>query len=503
MITEKMRHLRNDSSGFVSTCPELIEGFKSGVWFVPEIGTTPSSYLRLFRPIFRSQDSRPLASIRGSNPWFGFSRSAWNDFLFIFPPNWRRPLAHERARFRFPRPLLELLDTAPAIAVVEAEYRRLLGYPPGHAPEARSLELAAWARHWYADHGRPWFYLREVDLQLADGALRLDGVDFKSPRLREHLLRTGSKRAMVLLVSAGRACEERAGRLWAEGKPDEYFFLEMFGSAVVEHLVATLSGRICALADSAGLEAVPHYSPGYTGWDVAEQVPLFGLIRDRMSQPLPEPVEVLSSGMLRPKKSLLAVVGLAPATGRVVHSHQTPCEGCSFSPCNYRRSPYRHAAADSSAARPVAGAALPAGGFPPVPDSRYTVGARALRKWATERVRLVPREDGTVAASFRFDGTTCSNIGLAARLRVFRHPRPPAEGSVILAAACRPGPRRRGPPADVRLLERSRCPDRRHLRRETPARPPVGRGARLVPRAGALRLLLQCREPGPQMGPRA
>jgi hypothetical protein len=330
-----------------------------------------------------------------------------------------------------PGPLLELLDTAPAIAVQEAEYRRLLGYPPNHA---------AWARAWYAEHGRPWFYLREVDLQLADGALRLDGVDFNSPRLREHLLRTGSQRAMILLASAGRACEERSARLWAEGKPDEYFFLEMYGSAVVEHLVATLSGRICALADSAGLMAVPHYSPGYTGWDVAEQVPLFGLIRDRASRPFPEAVEVLSSGMLRPKKSLLAVVGLAPSTGRVEHPRQTPCEGCSFSPCNYRRSPYRHAPADSTAAQPAAEAAPPVGAVSRVADSRYTVGARALRKWATERVRLVRRNDGTVDASFRFDGTTCSNSGWPLAFEYSITLGPPAKGSVILKANCHPAP---------------------------------------------------------------
>jgi hypothetical protein len=335
------------------------------------------------------------------------------------------------------RPLLELLDTAPPLAVQEAEYRRLLGYPRNHSPGARSEELAASARAWYAENGRPWFYVREVDLDLANGALRLDGVDFNSPQLRDHLLRHGAVRAMVLAVSAGRACEDRSARLWSECKPDEYFFLEMYGSAVVEHLVSSLSGRICDLAEQAGFMAVPHYSPGYTGWDVAEQVPLFDLIRSRMAQPFPEPVEVLPSGMLRPKKSLLAVVGLAPASGRAVPSRQTPCEGCSFSPCQFRRAPYRHWADEAVAALPAVPEAPSAPGASP---SRYTVGVRALRKWATERVRVVRRNDGTVDASFRFDGTTCSNSGWPLAFEYSVSLSPPAKGYVILKADCHPAP---------------------------------------------------------------
>jgi len=32
------------------------------------------------------------------------------------------------------RPGLDFLDTSPALDVTEAEYRRLLGYPPRHSP---------------------------------------------------------------------------------------------------------------------------------------------------------------------------------------------------------------------------------------------------------------------------------------------------------------------------------------------------------------------------------
>lgn len=335
---------------------------------------------------------------------------------------------------------METHDTQPEHHVQEAEYLRLLGYPRGHEPGGRVQELMAWARAWYAQHGRPWVYLRETGLQLDGEALRLDGVEFRSRRLQEHFRRHEVRHAVLVAVSAGRECEEQAQRLWQEGKPDEYFFLEMFGSAVVEDLVARSSGRICDLAEHRGLLAVPHYSPGYSGWDVSEQPRLFDLIAQGMSRPLPGPLEVMASGMLRPKKSLLGVFGLAPSAGRAAaEPGATPCENCAFTPCRYRRAPYRNTAFAPSFVVPGTRVAEPAA-EPLTRDASYTVNARALRKWAAERVRLEPRDNGAVEAVFRFDGTTCSNLGhpLAFDYRVSLSG--PDAGYRIQASSCAPAP---------------------------------------------------------------
>ena len=212
--------------------------------------------------------------------------------------------------------MFELLDAQPAVDVKSSEYERLLGYPAGHVLGERECELAAGARDFFARNGKPWIYIREVELYRADQTLRLDGVEFHSQRLSDYFSQAGAARAALVMVSAGRSCEDQARRLWEESKPDEYFFLEVYGSAVVEHLVAGVSGRVCSLAESEGLMAVPHYSPGYTGWDIADQGKLFELIMAGMAQPLPEPLGVLPSGMLNPKKSLLAVVGLTARTSQ-------------------------------------------------------------------------------------------------------------------------------------------------------------------------------------------
>jgi hypothetical protein len=333
---------------------------------------------------------------------------------------------------------MEVYDTHPEFNVQATEYHRLLGWPRDHAPEERARELAAWARSWYTEHGHPWVYFRRVDLQFVDDALMLDGSNFNPARLRQHLRDNQAKSAVLVAVSAGHQCEEHARQLWNEGRPDEYFFLEIFGSAVVEDLLARLNGRLCDLAAHEGLMAVPHYSPGYTGWDVADQPKLFSLLTQKMSRPFPDPIEVMSSGMLRPKKSLLAVFGLASiaANGNPNARESTPCESCSFGPCSYRRASYRHAErAPAQTGTPVISNA-PA--QPLTRNATYSVNTRALRKWATERVQVDSREDGTVEATFRFDGTTCSNQGhpLAFDYRISLSSAD--EGYRILRSSCAP-----------------------------------------------------------------
>ena len=241
------------------------------------------------------------------------------------------------------RTLPEWLDARPVVEVSDVEYRRLLGYPRGHEPTAHACELAEAARCWFAEHARPWIYLREVEMRKDGEEFSFDGVAFDSPRLRQHLEQAGAERALVMAVSAGVACEARAAMLWDEEKPDEYFFLEMYGSAVVEQLAATASGRICEHAGQDGWRAVAPYSPGYTGWDIADQPQLFQVIRRGVRQAWPEPLEVLASGMPRPKKSLLAIVGLTRRpVGEGESARLVPCESCALTPCRYRRRAYRH-----------------------------------------------------------------------------------------------------------------------------------------------------------------
>ncbi|MEO7300059.1 MAG: hypothetical protein ABI042_15950 [Verrucomicrobiota bacterium] len=341
--------------------------------------------------------------------------------------------------------LFEFTDTRPQLNVQESEFSRLLGYPQQHTAGERSRELAQWARTWYAENGRPWIFARAAGgLEIETGKISLSGADFVSDRLHEQFVAAEAHDAMLVAVSAGKECEEKARECWLAGKPDEYFFLEMYGSAVVEHLVTHAAGRICAWADQNKMAVLPHYSPGYTGWPVSDQPKLWKIIRGNNGTPFPADLHVMETGMLRPKKSLLTVFGLTRHPEKVLPgSKLVPCENCSLPNCQYRRKPYRFFMPQpevvSRQLNDSVELATPAP-IGPVLDklARYSVNARALKKWSRERLHLEIDEEGWVKARFRFEGTTCSNLGRLIEYDYFVRLHPRAQSYRIAEARCLP-----------------------------------------------------------------
>ena len=322
---------------------------------------------------------------------------------------------------------MEVTDTAPDVVVDESEYVRLLGFPRGYVMEGRARELADWARAWYAAHGRPWIYARAVaHLTVLPGRVEIEGRPFHSRRL-EHMLRTaGAHGAVIAAVSAGPELEHAAHEAWLGERPDEYFFLEMFGSAVVEHLIMKTGARLCAWADPQAMAVLPHDSPGYGEWDIQEQLPLSEVFDRRR---LPGAIDVLESGMLRPKKTLLAVFGLTRQVDRVQPlSGLVPCESCAFTPCQFRRAPRRRGGVDGPPAVTEAGSQ-------PV---TYGTSTRALSRWAAERLTMMNRADGGIDAVFRYEGSTCSNMGRALRFDYHVRLGSRADAYPVRELACRP-----------------------------------------------------------------
>jgi hypothetical protein len=329
--------------------------------------------------------------------------------------------------------MVELAGVVPEVNVQPSEYARLLGYPRGWELEGRARELAEWGRDWYAKNGRPWFYARQVEkFEMVGDSLHIDGVSFSSKRLKETLEQAEAHSVILVAVGAGLEAEDEAHRRWEAEKPDEYFFLEMYGSAVVEHLTTHTGARLCDWAEHHKMAVLPHYSPGYPEWDVAEQPRLLELLKRTRKESFPSWVEALDSGMLRPKKTLLAVFGLTRHTERLRPLNGlVPCENCSFGPCQYRRAPYRRAPRPFGEQVPARVATLDC-------DAEYSVNRKALKRWAEERLSIAECEDGSLDAVFRYDGTTCTNMGRPLTFHYNVKLGPRAEGYPIREQRCAP-----------------------------------------------------------------
>ncbi len=339
---------------------------------------------------------------------------------------------------------MELFDALPDVNVPAAEYVRLLGYPRGWQLEGRARELAELARAWYARHGRPWIAIRRVGaFAVVDGVIELEGERFAAPPLAATLGEGAADGVALAAVSAGPEIEAAAQQAWRDAKPDEYFFLETFGSAVVEHLVTLAGARLCAWAESRGGAVTPHYSPGYPAWDVGEQPRLLALLARGAGPSWRVPLEALASGMLRPKKSLVAAFGLtqhAERAGGV--AGLVPCARCSLAACQYRRLPYAAplelAPAETLAPRANQAAARRGSIAATAPAPIYSINAKALRRWSQERLMLEPRGDGSIDARFRYDGTTCTNLGQPLAFDYEVRLAPQREVFRLLRRSCRP-----------------------------------------------------------------
>ena len=340
----------------------------------------------------------------------------------------------------------ELIDINPDVNVREEEYIRLLGYPRDFELEGRARELADWVRQWYNQNGKPWVYAVRVDkLNLTNEKLKIDDVEFASKKFRDQLVDAGTSSVMLAAVSAGKEIEEKSKQLWQEGKPDEYFFLEVYGSAVTEQLVTNAGARFCAWAEENNQAVLPHYSPGYPGWDVKDQINLLKLINQKRKHDLPGKMDVFETGMLLPKKSLLAVFGITNDVEKVRSLNELiPCETCSMFTCKYRRVPYKHAR------NPVENVSRlqsnkknntnSNGNHKTILDqnAKYSISIKALKKWSEERLKMNVVEDGSVVAKFKYEGTTCSNLGHTLEFEYRIELSPADEGYKIKSIACSP-----------------------------------------------------------------
>ncbi len=225
---------------------------------------------------------------------------------------------------------------APAYEVSDADYARLLGYPPGKPLEGRAAEVAQASREWLARHGRPWTRWRVLSIERVDrdAVVVEGGATLRSRPLARGVSDHGCDRVAAVAASAGPEIDDQARELWAAGKPDEAYFLQRLAAAVVEGSAADAVRRLERDTDR---RAAVTQSPGYRGWHLKEQTSLLRLVTGSRASDLPGPLRILDSGALLPQMSKLSAHGLTTRPGKDAESPPNPCSPCRQPSCQYRR----------------------------------------------------------------------------------------------------------------------------------------------------------------------
>jgi hypothetical protein len=240
-----------------------------------------------------------------------------------------------------------LVDRSPSAAeaaarVGDAEYARLLLVPRARLAAGLLRERAVAARAWYAAHGSPWLVARRVEVARldADGAALEGGAWLPGAAFAGRLVAAEGRGLWVVLATAGPEVDDASAAAWAEGRPDDGFFLERFGVAVTEDLLRGAAVALCREAEAAGETLLPPLSPGCGDWELEAQAPLWSLLAGDAAAL--GPVALLESGQLRPKASVLAALGIVTrATKAAVSSPRDACRACDLHPCAFRRAAYR------------------------------------------------------------------------------------------------------------------------------------------------------------------
>ena len=262
-------------------------------------------------------------------------------------------------------------------------YRRHLGVPECVALDERFTELADQARDWYLEHGEPWNDACPIEIEsIVEDTVFLDeGIALRSELLAEGLARADVRAIVVFAATAGAKVDRRFDELWKMERPDEAMFLNAYAIAVVEWLRLQARDHLRQTYRTQAMTVLPHYSPGYEGWDLADQAQLFQVVSGRTTHSR-LPLRVLPSGGLWPAKSTIAAYGVTERSDM-----QASLKGY------WER-------------RPIASASTAK--TPP----EYAFPAKALTLWRSKRLQMTVQPNQEIVARFRFDGSTCNNLGV-------------------------------------------------------------------------------------------
>jgi len=134
------------------------------------------------------------------------------------------------------------------------------------------------------------------------------------------------------ICTVGDDIETRVRALFDQREFPLAVMLDSVGSAAVESLAEFVNDLLCQGGLGAGLRVTNRISPGYAGWDTAEQAALW-----RLCSGAPIGVTLNSSCFMTPAKTISFLVGIGPEA-RVDH-YFSQCRRCWMRDCAYRRAP--------------------------------------------------------------------------------------------------------------------------------------------------------------------
>lgn len=139
----------------------------------------------------------------------------------------------------------------------------------------------------------------------------------------------GSETFAFFAVTAGSEFETFQHTLQKEDDMLKIYIADSLGSIIAEKTADCMESALAASIEEKGWKHTNRYSPGYCGWEVAEQQKLFSLF------PVASPcgIRLTESSLMIPIKSVSGVIGI----GSTVRKLEYTCGLCTYENCFRKR----------------------------------------------------------------------------------------------------------------------------------------------------------------------
>jgi hypothetical protein len=137
-----------------------------------------------------------------------------------------------------------------------------------------------------------------------------------------------SESAALFLCTAGAEIGKRSRIAMNERDLLKGFIFDVTGSEIVEAAADLMQNELAESAEKEGKKITNRYSPGYCGWNVAEQHMLFRCMNNNFCG-----IKLTESALMNPEKSVSGIIGI----GENVKMNPYTCRICDMKDCIYRR----------------------------------------------------------------------------------------------------------------------------------------------------------------------
>jgi hypothetical protein len=201
---------------------------------------------------------------------------------------------------------------------------RVMGYGEGESQEmifdivSRLLKEAAEI----CDLKAEYRIFNTISFNDASKAISIDDVTFNIGRIIYGQIKKSDSCALFI-CTAGEKLGLRSRSSMKEGDLLEGYIYDVIGSEAVEAATDLMQADM-----EAEFRITNRFSPGYCGWDVAEQHKLFSLLPDNFCG-----IKLTDSALMDPVKSVSGIIGVGGNVKRLPYT----CNLCDMKDCLYRR----------------------------------------------------------------------------------------------------------------------------------------------------------------------